>query len=82
MNATSQTHIETAQPIADMNGPLAYWGPTLRPAAAQRSSARQAVAPVASINTGLGRLARTLHGRTWTGTTALMSQVIDLPIAA
>jgi hypothetical protein len=56
--------------FGDMNGPLAYWGPveTKAPARPRRERGITA-ADVAAIS----KLGRTLHGRTWAGTSALMS---------
>ena len=60
-----------AAAIADMNGPLVYWGPSFPPAATHNVA-------VVSLSTdveidALARLQRTLHGRTWSGTHALMN---------
>ena len=60
--------------IADMNGPLAYWGPTV-PRATTRIAAVAPHAAPAEID-ALARLQRTLHGRTWSGTHTLMSALL------
>ncbi len=57
--------------IADMNGPLAYWGPSVARATTHIVVATRPAAP-AAID-ALARLQGTLHGRTWSGTHTLMS---------
>ena len=68
MHATLQA--ATATEIGDMNGPLFYWGPVEGHAVS--APTRQPVVPAADLN-ALRQLGRTLHGRTWAGTNALMS---------
>ncbi len=63
--------------IADMNGPLAYWGPSAARATTHIAAAAPHVAP-AEID-ALARLRRTLHGRTWSGTHTLMSAIFAAP---
>ena len=72
----------TAHVIADMNGPLAYWGPTVRPAQVPAKPVRRPAPEPRPAAQSLARLARTVNGRTWTGTSALMSEAIGLPAAA
>lgn len=64
---------EAAMQVADMNGPVLVWGtfPT-NPAEQPHGVAPAVVASVRAYHT----LSHTLHGRTWTGTTALMSAVL------
>jgi hypothetical protein len=81
MNAPLEAPAEMPDAIADMNGPLAYWGPAARPTAAGTQPRRTQPAPEAA-ETGLIRLARTLNGRTWTGTSTLMSLAVGMPVAA
>jgi len=72
----------TPNMIADMDGPLGYWGPTARPAAASAQPVRHSTSAPPWAAGSLARLARTVNGRTWTGTSALMSEAIGLPAAA
>jgi hypothetical protein len=57
--------------FGDMNGPLAYWGPAQAPALTApgiiRSTPRHDADCIA-----LDRLAETIGGRTWVGTSTLM----------
>ena len=65
-----------------MNGPLAYWGPAAPTVTAGRTPVLRPSPEASWRNSGIARLARTVNGRTWTGTSALMSAAIDLPAAA
>jgi len=56
--------------LADMNGPLGYWGPITQPT--RRLRPIETALP-ARDTAALSRLGKTLNGRTWTGTNALMS---------
>jgi hypothetical protein len=56
--------------FGDMNGPLTYWGPVQRRTPARPR--RERTISAADI-TAISQLGRTLHGRTWAGTNALMS---------
>jgi hypothetical protein len=78
VNDTGEDHMSTAvQPtdtstyaFGDMNGPLTYWGPVQRRTPVRPS--RERTISAADI-TAISQLGRTLHGRTWAGTNALMS---------
>ena len=72
----------TAVVIGDMNGSLAYWGPAARNTSAQAAPAGRPAPELQSTRSSLARLARTVNGRTWTGTNALLSEAIGLPAAA
>jgi hypothetical protein len=64
-------------PFGDMNGPLAYWGPAADPAPLVVHRARPLADPLAPAEQdALSRLSQTLHGRTWAGTSALMSALL------
>ena len=60
--------------IADLNGPLGYWGPAA--ASADQPPRPAGVAPAVNRE-ALAGLRQTLHGRTWTGTNALMSRLVE-----
>ena len=68
MDATLQA-VTTAE-IGDMNGPLSYWGPV--EGRAVTTPTRQPAAARTDLD-ALRQLGRTLNGRTWAGTNALMS---------
>jgi hypothetical protein len=84
------TFTESATLFGDMNGPLAYWGPAEAPLAASATAPVQRVQAMATLLTPaeqavLNRLSETLHGRTWAGTSALMSALFAAaaePVAA
>jgi len=67
----------TSDALADMNGPLGYWGPagrTLHPSATNTPA--RGDSDRGSLSAALTALARTLHGRTWSGTHALMMSLL------
>ena len=67
--------------FADLNGPLSYWGPCRERAATP--AARRASAPISrAVEADLARLSRTLNGRTWSGTNALMALLVGGSMAA
>lgn len=70
MHATLQTAKGTTIEIGDMNGPLCYWGPV-------EGHTVSGVSPKAALTRtdldALRQLGRTVNGRTWAGTNALMS---------
>jgi hypothetical protein len=68
--------------IADMNGPLAYWGPVTRPASTEAGPIPRPAPETQVAGRDLAPLARTLNGRTWTGTSTLMSLAVGMPAAA
>ena len=68
--------------LADMNGPLGYWGPASRPAATavkRRPATELLLSP--SDHEALTKLGETLHGRTWAGTNTLMSALFAIASA-
>lgn len=65
-------HPMTTFEFGDMNGPLAYWGPTETAAAAAPGPRREIVVSERD-RAAVARLGETLNGRTWAGTNALMS---------
>ena len=67
--------------FADLNGPLSYWGPCRGMAATP--AVRRASAPISrAVEADLARLSRTLNGRTWSGTNALMALLVGGSMAA
>ena len=75
---TSGAETRTAgMELADMNGPLAYWGPPIMPAA-RTSQQRPSLEflPSASEREALARLSDTRHRRTWPGAARLLGALI------
>ena len=71
---TAATVTDNDTPFGDMNGPLAYWGPVAAPPSLPvRRARRMTERPLPTDQAALTRLSRTMHGRTWSGTNALMS---------
>jgi hypothetical protein len=70
---TTATTRQTDEMLADMNGPLAYWGPTIHttPVRGSRASAGYTHDVECLV---LERLAETVNDRTWTGTAMLMGE--------
>ena len=64
--------------LADMNGPFLYWGPVAQVAlVAHLPVERRPVRPDRIDRDALAALASTLRGRTWSGTNALMSALLE-----
>lgn len=82
MNHLPASPATTTNEIADMNGPLAYWGPATPPITSGGAPVHRPPSGMQTERSGLARLALTVNGRTWTGTSALMSAAIGLPAAA
>ena len=72
----NDVRVTSGAAIADMNGPLAYWGPAPLTPAAITLVAAPVVVTGPEID-ALAKLTRTLHGRTWSGTHALMSALFS-----
>ena len=78
MLRTEPTPVRDDALPADMNGPLLSWGPTRQavPVVHQPVEPRS-VRPDSVDLAALAALAGTLRGRTWSGTNALMSVLLE-----
>ena len=74
---TEPTPAHNELELADMIGPLAYWGPAGQAPTAPQPIERRSLRHGSFDRDALIALASTLHGRTWSGTHALMSALLE-----